>query len=94
MRVIFNIHSHKAAVIAGWRAKAIQINNESKEDLSQVLKSVCLSDGTSMYKYIVDKDHLGKNWILFVNGRPVCHNASLKMEVRDNVQIHLMDKTR
>jgi len=89
MRVIFNIHSDRAASAAGWRARAIQINGEAR--LDEALKATELADGSSIYDYIVEEDRLGNDWILTVNGITVSAISFLKTEIKDNVQIHLMD---
>ena len=90
MRVIFNIHSNRAAKAAGWRARAVQVNDKNTADLEEVLKAVSLVDGSSMYQYIVKEDELSNDWSLFVNGISVSGSSCLRKEIRDNVQIHLM----
>ena len=90
MRIIFNIHSKRAARAAGWRARAVNVNDKSKCDVKQVLKSVRLADGSTMYDYIIEGNSLRAEWALFVNGIGVSNSSDLKKEVMDNVQIHLM----
>ena len=89
MRVIFNIHSNKAARAAGWRAREVKVNDKLKADLEQVLKAVSLADGGSMYDYIIEKGRLSDKWSLYINGISMSKKTNLKTEVRDNVQIHL-----
>jgi hypothetical protein len=91
MRIIFNIHSNRAAKAAGWRARAIQVNDKAEALLDDVLKAVALTDGNSMYDYITEKDHLSSEWVLVVNGTTIPELSSLKTNVKDNIQIHLMD---
>ena len=91
MRVIANIHSSRAAGAAGWRARAVKINSESEASIEEVLKAVALKNGTSMYDLIIEKDHLKNDWILFVNGIRMQDSFSLKTNLKDNIQIHLMD---
>ncbi len=91
MRIIVNIHSDRAAQIAGWRAKAVQVNEKREADLEEALKAVALGDESNLYDYISDKDRLSCDWLLFVNGIRIHVNSALKGTVKDNVQIHLID---
>jgi len=90
MRVIFNIHSNKAAKAAGWRAREVHVNDKNTADLAEVLKAVRLADGSSMYQYIVEEDHISNEWSLYVNGINVSGSSCPGTEVKDNVQIHLI----
>lgn len=94
MRVIVNIQSNRAAEAAGWRARAVQINGKSEADLEEVLKAITLEDGTGMYGLIVKEGNLSEDFILFVNGIHMPGKYGLKTNVKDNVQIHLMDNHR
>jgi hypothetical protein len=91
MRVVFNIHSNRAAGAAGWRAKAIQVNDKAVALLDEALKATALADGSSMYDYIIEEDRLGNDWMLVVNGITISGASSLKTNIKDNVQIHLLD---
>jgi len=90
MRVIFNIHSNKAAKTAGWCAREVHVNDKNTAALAEVLKAVSLADGSSIYQYIVEEDHISNEWSLYVNGINVSGSSCLQKEVKDNVQIHLM----
>lgn len=90
MRIIFNIHSNKAAKAAGWRAREVHVNNKRTADLEEALKAVNLSDGSTMYNYIVEENQISNEWSLFVNGISVSGTSCLRTEIKDNVQIHLM----
>ncbi len=94
MRVIFNIHSNRAAGAAGWRARAIMVNDKADASLAEALKAVTLADGSRIYDYIIEEDCLGYNWILVADGIPVSDAHSLKRNIKDNVQMHLMDNPR
>jgi len=93
MRVIFNIHSNRAARAAGWRARAIQVNDKAEASLADALKAVTLADGSSIYDCIIEEDCLGNDWILVANGITVSDASFLKTYIKDNVQIHLMDNS-
>ncbi|MDB9823219.1 hypothetical protein OAC89_05925, partial [Deltaproteobacteria bacterium] len=84
MRIIFNIHSNKAAKAAGWRAMAVHVNDKNTADLEEALKAVTLADGSSMYDYIIEEDELSNEWSLFVNGISVSGSSCLRTEVKDN----------
>lgn len=94
MRVIFNIHSNRAARAAGWRARAVTVNDRAEAPLAEALKAVELGDGSSIYNYIIEEDCPGNGWLLVVDGMPVSDAPSLKRNIKDNVQIHLMDNPR
>jgi hypothetical protein len=89
MRIIFNIHSNRAAKAAGWRARAIHVNDKGEARLDEALKAVTLADGSRIYDHIVEEDRVGNDWILVVNGITVSAEFSLKTNIRDNVQMHL-----
>jgi hypothetical protein len=91
MRVIFNIHSSRAARAAGWRARAIQVNDKGEARLDEALKATAMADGSSIYDYIIEEDRLSNDWILIVNGITIPNASSLKTDIKDNVQIHLLD---
>ncbi len=91
MRIIVNIHSDLAAQIAGWRAKAVQVNDKREAELEEALKAVALADGGNLYDYITNEDRLSCDWLLFVNGIRIPVNSALKRTIKDNVQIHLID---
>jgi hypothetical protein len=77
---------------AGWRARAIHVNDKAEAFLDEALKAVALADGRSIYDYIIEKDHLGDDWILVVNGITISDASSLKTKIKDDVQIRMMDK--
>ena len=79
---------------AGWRARAIHVNDKGEASLDEVLKAAALADGSSIYDYIIEEDRLGNEWILVVNGIKVSDASSLKTNIKDNVQIHLMDNSQ
>lgn len=81
--------SNQAAKAAGWRARAIQVNDKGEARLDEVLKAVTLADGSSVYDYIIEADRVGNDWILIVNGIIISDESVLKTNVKDNVQIHL-----
>jgi hypothetical protein len=90
MRVIFNIPSNRAAGAAGWRAREVNVNRKHNATLDEVLKAVTLADG-SMNNYIIEKDLLKNDWLLYVNGISIHGPSCLKTSLKDNTQIHLMD---
>jgi hypothetical protein len=92
MRVIVNLPSNRAAKAAGWRAQAVQLNGKNEADLEEVLKAVSLEDGSSMYDLIIKDGNIMEDIILFVNGTLMPGPLGLKTNVKDNVQIHIMDK--
>jgi hypothetical protein len=89
MRIIFNILSNQAAKAAGWRSRAIQVNDKGEACLDEALKAVILADDSNIYDYIVEEDRVGNDWILVVNGITISAESILKTNVKDNVQIHL-----
>jgi hypothetical protein len=91
MRIIFNIHSNRAARAAGWRARAVHVNDKGDALLDEALRAVMLADGSSVYDYIFEEDRLGNDWVLVVNGITILDVSFLKTNVKDNVQMHLMD---
>jgi hypothetical protein len=91
MRVIVNIHSGKAAGAAGWRAKAIRVNDKSDATLAEALMAATLKDGSSLYDYIIEDGRLSHDLVMIVNGITLTGESSLRTVVRDNIQIHLMD---
>jgi hypothetical protein len=93
MRVIVNLQSDRAAGAAGWRARAVQIDSKNEACLEEVLKAIAIGDGTSMYDIIINNDILRNDWILMVNGIRM-PSFCLEVNVKDNVQIHLIDKHR
>lgn len=90
MRIIFNIHSNLAAEAAGWRARAIQVNDKGEARLNEALRATLLADGSSIYDYIIEESRLGNEWMLIVNGITISDASSLKTKIKDNVQIHLL----
>jgi hypothetical protein len=92
MRVIVNLHSHHIAKIAGWRARAIQVNTKNNSNLEETLKSVVINYKNTMFDIIIEKNRLKDEFILFLNGSRVQDNPDFKELIRDNVQIHLLDK--
>ena len=91
MRVIFNIHSSRVAGAAGWRARAVQVNDKSEARVDEALKAAILMDSTSIYDYIIEEDQLSDDWMLVVNGITISDASSLKTKIKDNVQIHLLN---
>lgn len=91
MRVIINIHSNLTAKATGWRAKAIQVNDKREALLDEALKAAILTDGSSLYDYIIKEGRLSDDWLLIVNGITIKHTSPLDINTKDNVQIHLMD---
>lgn len=90
MRVIFNIHSSRIAGFSGWRARAINVNDKSEARLDEALRATLLEDGSNIYNHIIEEGRIGDEWILIVNGITVTDKSSLKMNIKDNVQIHLL----
>jgi hypothetical protein len=91
MRVIFNIHSNRAAHAAGWRARAVQVNDKADAFLYEALKATAMAGGTSIYDYITEEDHLSSDWALVVNGITIPDKSSFKLRIKDNTQIHLLN---
>ena len=89
MRVIINILSEPVAILAGWRAKAVQVNDKTEATLIDALKATRLKDGSSMYDLIADEDKLKTSWRLYVDGHYLPASSSIKKTVKDNVQIHV-----
>jgi hypothetical protein len=92
MRVIVNLPSNRASKAAGWRARAVQLNGKNEAELEEVLKAIALENGTSMYDLILEDNQIKEDIILFVNGTLMPGPFGLKTNVKDNVQIHIMDK--
>jgi hypothetical protein len=92
MRVIINIHSNCTAKSAGWRARAVQINGNKESDLEAILKTVVIVSGTNLYDLISKDGHLSNDLILFVNGTQKPDISGLNINVKNNAQIHIMDK--
>ncbi|MBN1626101.1 MAG: hypothetical protein JW944_06205 [Deltaproteobacteria bacterium] len=91
MRVIFNIHSDTAAKAAGWRAMEIHIKDKREATLNQILKATPLAGNKTMYNYIIKDDLIMNDWLLYVNGITISGPSCLKIILKDNTQIHLMD---
>lgn len=91
MRVIFNLHSHVAAATAGWRAKEIHFNG-SEAILEDLLKAIKLTDDKTAYSYIFEDTLVKSHFRLYVNGRMVVKPEALNITLKDNTQIHLMDR--
>jgi hypothetical protein len=92
MRVIINLHSHHIAKFAGWRARAIQINTNNESTLDETLKAVVFENKRTMFDIIIEKQRLKNEFVLFLNGSRVPDNPDFKIKIKDNVQIHLLDK--
>lgn len=90
MRIIFNIHSSRIARFSGWRARAVNVNDKSEARLDEALRATLLEDGSSIYSHIIGEGCIRDEWILIVNGITVTDKSSLKMSIKDNVQIHLL----
>ena len=91
MRVIVNITSGRAAQATGWRAKDVKVNDASEASLIDVLKATPLSDGSSMFDLIADKENLKDDWALYVNGGLMEGGSSINIPIKDSVQIHVWD---
>jgi hypothetical protein len=92
MRVIVNIHSRNIIKLSGWRAKAVQINNYSESNLKEVLDNVIIVKDKTLYNILIEKSTINENYILFVNGSLMPDTPDFKLTIRDNVQIHIMDR--
>ena len=94
MRVIVNIPSNSIAEAAGWRAKEVYVSDKSEANLEEVLKAVILLNGSSIYNSIYIEETFKKsNLLLFVNGVRMPETPDMNTIVRDNTQIHLMDRS-
>ena len=60
--------------------------------LKEVLKAIILKNKISLYDMIIEKDLIKEDYNLFVNGILMPDKFGLETKVKDNVQIHLMDK--
>ncbi len=94
MRVIVNIHSNRTFEIAGWRARAVELRGKYETDLEEALKAVDFGNGRCMFDQVIGDGCLREGLILFVNGIRMPDLIDLKTKIKDNVQIHLMDKSR
>jgi len=92
LRAIVNLMSNRAITLSGWRAKAIHINGKNEAPLSEVLQAATLKDGRSMLDLITKKDRLRDDWSLYVDGFFLPGSSSIKKTVKDNVQIHVLDR--
>ncbi|MBN2041566.1 MAG: hypothetical protein JW864_16130 [Spirochaetes bacterium] len=92
MRVIVNIHSPEIAEQAGWRAKAVQINDTNQSNLKEVLNTVIFENASTMHEFIIENNNIKSNFVLYVNGIKMPENPDFDLTIRDNVQIHLMSK--
>lgn len=90
MRVIVNIHTRNLIKIAGWRAKAVQINNGSESNIKEVLDTVVMGNGTALSEILIENNKIKSNFILFVNGVQMPDTPDFNTTVKDNVQIHVM----
>ncbi len=90
MRVIVNIHCNDLAKTAGWRAKPVYIENKNESCLDEVLKAVIMNEGMSLKDILIDEKGLKKKYILFVNGVQMPEQPDMDLQIRDNVQIHIM----
>jgi len=90
MRVIVNIHSGKAAAVAGWRARAVRVNDKGDATLEEALMAATLGNGGKLYDYVLKDGVISPDFILIANGITITE-TSLGTAVRDNVQIHIMD---
>ena len=93
MRVIINIHSNRAFKITGWRARAVKINDNKEACLEEILKAIIFEDRKSLFDLLIDKGFLIDDYILFANGVRMSKNINLKAKIKDNVQIHVIEKT-
>lgn len=91
MRVIINNLSERAIIIAGWRAKAIEVNDKTEATLIDALKAAPLKDGRSMYDLIADEDKLKISWGLYIDGFYLPASSDIKRIIKDNIQIHIWD---
>ena len=91
MRAIVNITSGRAGEAAGWRARAVKVNDKNEATLAEVLKATKLKDGSSMFALIADKENLKSDWALYVDGFLLTGSASIKRKIKDSVQIHVWD---
>lgn len=90
MRVIVNIHTQNLIKIAGWRAKAVQINNRNESNIKEVLDTVVIGNGTALSEILIEHHKIKRNFILFVNGVQVPDTPDFNTTVKDNVQIHVI----
>jgi len=92
MRIIINLNSDKAAHLAGWRAKAVQIDVIPEAAAMEVLRMITFPDGSNLLDLISDGSKVKAGWKLFINGIPVKSNDLVSSRVKDNVQIHIMNR--
>jgi len=91
MRVIVNLESDRLAKAAGWRAKAIVLNEKKEALLTEALKAVTLSQG-SLYDFISLQGILRNEFVLYVNGKQVKGGSGLNIPVKDNTQVHIYER--
>jgi len=91
MRVIVNLASDRAAHIAGWRARAVQIDGTSEAAAAEVLKAVTFTDGSSLFDLVTDGTKLKAGWKVYINGIPQKGNDLAVSRITDNMQIHVMN---
>ena len=91
MRVIINNLSEQATILAGWRAKAIQVNDKTEATLIDALKATRLKDGSSMYDLIADENELKVGWGLYLDGYYFPASSSIKRIIKDSTQIYIRD---
>ena len=89
MRVIVNIHSPSLIKIAGWRAKAVQINNSNESNIKEVLDTIVIGNGTALSEILIENNKIKSNFILFVNGVQMPDTPDFNATIKDNVQIHV-----
>lgn len=92
MRVIVNIHTQSLIRIAGWRAKAIQINNSNESNIKEILDTIVIGSGTALSDILMENNKMKDNFVLFVNGVQMPDTPDFNTAIKDNVQIHVIEK--
>jgi len=92
MRVIINNSSDRSFKAAGWRSKAITVNDKAEATLIETLKTIPLDNGGSLYDLIASGTKLKRGWKLYVNGVSLPAGSSLVQIIKDSIQIHIQDK--
>ena len=89
MRVKINTYGTIHQVV-GWGTKEVEFD-KTKLTIKDILNSIVLANGSTIFNLIADKDSIKKEYIILLNGIPLWDSKSLEKEISDNVDITTMD---
>jgi sulfur carrier protein ThiS len=76
--------------VAGWGTKEVEFE-KTKLTIKDILNSIVLADGSTIFNLIADKNGIKKEYIILLNGIPLWESKGLEKEISDNVDITTMD---